>query len=77
MDLKELLMLQSMQGASNGKIDTWYQMFISVGFVVIVQYFDKVYELLSKYFTNFVNRKIQQVYKKKYTLLSINQKNIQ
>lgn len=61
MDLKELLMLQSMQGASNGKIDTWYQMFISVGFVVIVQYFDKVYELLSKYFTTFLNKKIQQV----------------
>lgn len=63
MELKELLMLQSMQGASSGKIDNMYQMLISVGFVVIVQYFDKFYNLFSDYVKNYINKKIQQVEK--------------
>lgn len=63
MELKELLMLQSMQGASNGKIDNMYQMFISVGFVIIVQYFDKFYNIFTNYLSGYINKKIQQVEK--------------
>jgi hypothetical protein len=61
MELKELLMLQTMQGASNGKIDNLYQMFISTSFVIIVQYVDKIYNFFTGYIEKFVNKQIERV----------------
>lgn len=61
MELKELVMLQTMQGASNGKIDNVYQMFISTAFVIIIQYVDKIYNFIARYVEKFVTRQIERV----------------
>jgi hypothetical protein len=61
MDLKELMMLQSMQGATSGKIDSVYQMFISTIFIALVQYIDKIYIFLSSRIEKMISKQIEIV----------------